>query len=80
MQRVLAKELLAGVPNLAYANKHDLPNAMSTNKLIDALGCLERTDMSGMSMRDAMREMQRRLAALTLFDASGECDNRRGSQ
>jgi signal recognition particle receptor subunit beta len=38
MQRVLTEELLAGVPILVYANKQDLPNAMSTNTLIDALG------------------------------------------
>jgi ADP-ribosylation factor protein 1 len=38
MQHVLTEEVLAGVPILVYANKQDLPNAMSTNTLINALG------------------------------------------
>ena len=35
---LLAEEALQGVPLLVFANKHDLPNAVSVNEVTDTLG------------------------------------------
>jgi len=41
LQNLLKKDDLKGVPILVYANKMDLPNAMSVSELSTALGLME---------------------------------------
>jgi ADP-ribosylation factor protein 1 len=38
LQGILAEDVLHGAPVLVYANKQDLPHAVTASALIDALG------------------------------------------